>query len=327
MKVLITGANGFLGSWLTKRLLEEGYEVDALVRKNSDLSELHPIKPNLVYGDVTDYASLREAFDKKDIVFHLAGAVGYKKSLRPLMEKVNVVGTENVVNACAKLEIPQLLHLSSVVTIGANTQPIVMNEDFAYNISELNLGYFETKRKAEQIVLAATLQKKIRAICVNPSTIYGFGDAKKESRKNQVKVANGKMPFYTSGGVNVVPVEDVINGIMLALKKGTNGERYILSSDNITIKELFTKIAYFAGVKPPSIQLPNFAMHALGTLDDALSYVGKSVGISSENAYTTTMYHWFDCTKAKTHLGFQPTSADAALEKSVRWMKDNKYIV
>lgn len=325
MRALVTGANGFLGSWLTARLLEEGFQVDALVRKNSDLSELENVKPNLVYGDVTDFDTLKKTFAQQDIVFHLAGAIGYRKTLRPLMDLVNVTGTANVVRACSELQIPQLLHLSSVVTIGASTKPKVLNEDSSYNLAHLNLGYFETKRQAEQIVMNAVTAGKIRAICVNPSTIYGFGDAKKGSRKNQLKVAQGKMPFYTSGGVNVVPVEDVINGILLALKKGKNGERYILSSENMTIKQLFEKIAGFAGVKPPTVLLPNFAMHALGKVDDVLSVFGKTIGITSENADSATLFHWFDCSRAKNELGFNPTSADAALEKSVRWVKDHKY--
>lgn len=326
MKVLVTGANGFLGSWLTKRLLAEGHTVEALVRKNSDLSELKDVKANYVYGDVTDLVSLKENFKNKDIIFHLAGVVAYKKSDRPLMDKVNVEGTANVVQACAELQIPQLLHLSSVVAVGAQTKPIAMTEDFKYNISHLNLGYFETKRKAEELVIDAAKENKIRAVCVNPSTIYGFGDAKKGSRKTQVKVAQGKFPFYTSGGVNVVAVEDVIDGILLAVQKGKNAERYILASENMYIKELFEQIANYANVKPPSIKMPDLALHAIGMFGDALTAMGFSAGLSRENAYTASMFHWFDSTKAKRELGFNPTPSTQAIEKSVRWMKDNKYI-
>ena len=243
MKVLITGANGFLGSWLTKRLLAEGHDVSALVRKNSDLSELDGLKPNFVYGDVTDLESLKTNFQNQEAVFHLAGVVAYKKSQRPLMDQVNVQGTANVAEACHQAQVPKLLHLSSVVAIGAEKNPVPMTEASPYTIGPLNLGYFETKRKAEQIVMAAVKENKIRAVCVNPSQIYGFGDAKKGSRKNQIKAAKGQLPFYTSGGVNVVPVEDVIEGILLAWKKGQNGERYILSSENMLIKDVFQKIS------------------------------------------------------------------------------------
>ena len=330
MKVLVTGANGFLGSWLTKRLLHEGHTVSALVRKNSDLSELFDVKPNYVYGDVTDSESLKTSFKNQEVVFHLAGLVAYNKKDRPQMDQVNVQGTANVIEACAEFKIPQLLYVSSVVAVGAlSSNPEksqALTEGFTYNLHPLNLGYFETKKMAEDLVMAAVFEKKIQAICVNPSTIYGSGDAKKGSRKTQVKVAQGKFPFYTSGGVNVVAVEDVIDGVLLALKSGKNGQRYILSSENMYIKELFEKISRFAGVKAPGLKLPDSVLHGLGMLGDTLNIVGIPVGLSRENAHTATLFHWFNCQKAKTELGFNPRPADYAIENSVRWMKDNHYI-
>lgn len=326
MNVLVTGANGFLGSWLTKRLLSEGHNVSALVRKNSDLSELSDVRPQYVYGDVTDPSSLIETFKNKDVIFHLAGIVAYKASERPIMEKVNVQGTQNVIEACEKLQIPQLLHLSSVVAVGSSFKPLILTEESSYNIHHLNLGYFETKKKAEDMVVQAAKNNRIRAVCVNPSTIYGFGDAKKGSRKMQVKVAQGKLPFYTSGGVNVVAVEDVLEGILLALKNGKNAERYILSNENLTIKKLFSYIAEFAGQKPPKIQLPNWSLHALGFVGDTLNRMNLKVGLSRENAYTASMFHWFSSEKAQHELGFKPTPSVNAIENSVRWMKNNGYL-
>lgn len=326
MKVLVTGANGFLGAWLTKRLLAEGHETYALIRKNSDLSELEGTAPNYLYGDVTDKASLLAACKDKDVVFHLAGVIAYKQADRALMDKVNVGGTRNIVDVCAELHVPQLLHLSSVVAVGASFKPHALNEDSPYNISHLNLGYFETKKQAEDIVVQAVRDNRIRAVCVNPSTIYGFGDAKKGSRKTQVKVANESFPFYTSGGVNIVAVEDVVEGILLALQKGRNGERYILANENMTIKDLFQKIAACAGVQPPRIYMPNWLLHTIGFTGDQLQKFDVNIGVSSENAYTATMFHWFESAKAQRELGFKPTSSDRAIENSVRWMKDNGYI-
>jgi dihydroflavonol-4-reductase len=293
MKALVTGANGFLGAWLTRRLLEEGCQVSALVRKNSDLSELSHCKPVYVYGDVTDRASLLTAFRDQDVIFHTAGVIAYRESERPLMDRVNVQGTQNVVDVCVELAIPRLLHISSVVAVGASITPAPLNEKSAYNISHLNMGYFETKRLAEKIVLTAAWNKKLHAVCVNPSTIYGFGDAKKGSRKTQVKVANGKFPFYTSGGVNVVAVEDVVDGAIKALEKGKSGERYILSSENLTIKDLFQTIADCAGVKAPQFLMPNWLLHAIGITGDQCYKLGLDIGVSRTNAYTASMFHWF----------------------------------
>jgi len=321
MKALVTGANGFLGSWLCKRLLEEGYDVTALIRKNSDLSEIDHLKLKYAYGDVTDKPSLQTAFKNQEYIFHLAGVVAYAKHQRQLMNKVNVEGTQNVVDILIEQQSAKLLNLSSVVAIGSSFKPEILNENSDYLISDLNLGYFETKRIAENIVTRAAKNNLIHAINVNPSTIYGFGDAKKGSRKNQIKVAQGKLPFYTRGGVNVVSVEDVCDGIIQAIQSGHSGERYILSSDNMTIKDLFSKIAYFAGVKAPSIYLPFWLLKILGHIGDI-----RQKGLTTENAYTSSMFHWFDCHKAKQNLGFKPKSSDIAIENSVRWMKDNGYL-
>lgn len=321
-KVIVTGANGFLGSNLCKKLIAQEFDVTVLVRKNSDVSELAGLNLHYVYGDVTDLQSLVQAFQNKDYVFHLAGLISYKKYDRDKMYAINVVGTENVIQACQENKIEKLLYLSSVVAIGSSFTPEVLNENSLYNIKNLDLGYFETKREAEIKVLQAAQAGKIHAVCVNPSTIYGFADAKKGSRKNQIKVAQGKLPFYTAGGVNVISVDDVVEGILLALDKGKNGERYILSHENITIKKLFQMIAQSGGVKPPGFYLPTFVMHILGWFGDLFK-----TGISRENAYTASMYHWFDSSKAQKELGFIPKkSAQQAIDDSVLWMKQNGYL-
>lgn len=326
MKALVTGANGFLGAWLTKRLIREGYQVSALVRKSSDLSELEGANPRYVYGDVTDFESLKAAFHGQDIVFHLAGLIAYKKSDNEKLERINVGGTKNVVEACLATGAPQLLHVSSVVAIGASFTPQPLTEDFTYNVGHLGLGYFDTKKAAEDIVRSAAKTGKLKAVCVNPSTIYGSGDARKGSRKNQIKVAKGKLPFYTSGGVNVVAVEDVVEGILLAVKNGKSGERYILAGENMTIKALFEEIAEAAGVKAPRFKMPDWLLHTLGSIGDGLFSAGVDIGLSKVNAHTATMFHWFDSTKAQRELGFKPTPAKEAIKNSVTWMKDNGYL-
>lgn len=323
MKVLVTGANGFLGSWVTKALVKEGHEVYALVRPKSDISELDGVHCKYVHGDVTDVTSLLEAFKGMDSIFHLAGVIAYKKSQRSLMNKVNVQGTANVVSVCREHKIRRLVYLSSVVAIGAGyTTQEILNEESSYNIADLNLGYFETKHQAEEIVKAACNKGEINAVILNPSTIYGAGDAKKGSRKMQLKVAQGKLKFYTSGGVNVVAVEDVVAGILSAWKKGRNGERYILAGENILIKDLFSLIAAEAGVKPPPYQLPDALLHIVGAFGDFLETLGLKGPLSRENAYTATMYHWFDSKKAQAELEFKPRPAKEAIHNSVQWMKD-----
>lgn len=324
MKVVVTGANGFLGSWLVRALAERGCDVHALVRPTADLSELDGATYKTVHGDVTDPESLKKAFEGADSVFHLAGVIAYKESQRALMERVNVGGTRNVIEACAHAKPRRLVHLSSVVAVGAGLSPDqVLNEDSPYNVGHLNLGYFETKRLSEQLVVEAARSGRQDAVILNPSTIYGAGDARKGSRSTQLKVARGKFPFYTSGGVSILAVEDAIFGILSGWEHGRNGERYILSGENITIQQLFTTIAELAGVEPPKYHLPNVALTAMGTWGDLREKMGLRGTFSMENAKTSVMYHWFDHAKATRELGLRPRPAREAIKASIDWIREH----
>lgn len=323
-KICVTGANGFLGSWLVRHLVQRGHELRVIARPTSDLSELEGSKYELVHGDILDPESLRRAFLDQDSVFHLAGLVAYKAKDREKMEAVNVGGTENVLAACEARKIRRLLHTSSVVAVGAGFSPDeILNENSAYNVGHLNLGYFETKRKAELKVLEWVKAGRGDAVIVNPATVYGPGDAKKGSRKVQLKVAHGTLPFYPGGGVNIVGVDACVEGMIAAWEKGRTGERYILAGENLLIRDVFKIIAECAGVPAPKYRLPTGLLRALGGVGDLLSDWGLSTPVSSETVWTSTLYHWFDSSKAQRELGFSPGSAKAAIETSVKWIKEN----
>lgn len=322
MAALVTGASGFVGSWLVRGLLAQGEKVYVLHRPSSSLAELDGCTVHSRIGDVTDSESVDRALLDVDTVFHLAGLVGYSRAMRPLMDQVNVGGTRNVVNAVKKRKGVKLVYMSSVVAVGASFDGTPLNEESPYNLRHLNLGYFETKHDAEIIVREACRKGDLEAVILNPSTIYGAADAKKGSRKTQLKVARGEFPFYTSGGVSVVSVHDVVAATLMARERGRNGERYILSGENLTIKEVFRRIATIAGVKPPSIRLPSPAVKGIGKVGDLLERFGKKGPLNTENAWTALLYHWFDHSKASRELGFRPRPAQEALEESVGWMKE-----
>ena len=326
MKVLVTGATGFLGGWLVRRLLDEGCEVRVIKRPKSDLEELAGLNIELVPGDVTDSTSLTAACKGVDTVFHLAGLIAYSPVQREAMQRVNVGGTANVISACLETGVRKLVHLSSVVAVGASFDKKPLNEESAYNVAHLHLGYFDTKHEAELLVKSAVASRGLDAVMINPSTIYGPADAKKGSRGVQVKVAKGKFPFYPPGGVNVVSVEDVVDAIIAAWKKGRTGERYIVSNENLLIREVFEMIAGVSGVKPPSIGLPRPAIFAIGKVGDALEKIGKKGPLNTENAWTSVLYHWFDSSKAQKELGLKLRPASYAIEQSVRWMMDHGYL-
>ncbi|MCB0351231.1 MAG: NAD-dependent epimerase/dehydratase family protein [Bdellovibrionales bacterium] len=327
MKILITGATGFIGTWVTKSLLDRGHDIRVISRSGTANFHFPSEKIEVVRADITNQDSLTKAFQDVDSVFHLAGLIGYSRAMRQQMVTTNVVGTQNVVESCLKARCRRLVYMSSVVAIGASFDGASpLNENSKYELHDLNLGYFETKHRAEKIVSEAVTAGKIDAVILNPSTIYGPGDAKKGSRSTQVKVAQGKFPVYTSGGVNVVHIHDVVNAAYRAWEIGRSGERYILAGENILIHDLFKHIAEAAGVPPPRIYLPNPVVHTLGKVGDFLETKGIKTPLNSETAWTSTLFHWFDNSKAKRELSLNPTSAKKAIGESVLWMKEHGVI-
>ncbi|MGE3975025.1 MAG: SDR family NAD(P)-dependent oxidoreductase [Bdellovibrionales bacterium] len=321
MKVLVTGATGFLGEWLAERLVKEGHHVQVLCRNPSKLSAELQKQVHVICGDIVEKQDLEKASLGCEVVFHLAGYIGYTSSERQQMEQVNVLGTENAVHGALKAGVRRFIHMSSVVTVGASPTPEVLNENSTYNLAPYNFGYPETKRAAEQLVVQAVQSKGLDSIILNPSTIYGAGDALKGSRNTQLKVARGRFPFYTRGGVSVVNVEAIVDACIQACTRGKTGERYILSGENVTIQQLFQMIAHEAGVKPPRFFLPNTIVRSLGQLGDFLEKRGKKGPVNSESAYMSTLYHWFDSTKAAQELSFKSQSAKESIKASVQWMK------
>lgn len=324
MKVLVTGATGFVGQWLVDSLLRDGVEVRSIRRKSSAPAE--PLRPGLetVWGDITDEESVLKATDGVDSVFHVAGVVAYSRAQRQLMEAVNVDGTRHVVNACLQKNVRRLVHVSSVMAVGASFDgKVPLNEESPFNLSHLNLGYAETKRMGEAIVLREAKAGRLDAVVVNPGVIYGSGDALKGSRSVQIKVAQGRLPFFTNGGVSVIAIEDLVSSTLAAWNRGRSGERYILSGENLTIRDLFRLIAEAAGVEPPKMLLPNLVARGLGTIGDQLEKIDLKGPLNSERAWTAILYHWFDNSKAKKELGLNPRPAALAIKNSVAWMKQN----
>ncbi|MGH1467319.1 MAG: NAD-dependent epimerase/dehydratase family protein [Bdellovibrionales bacterium] len=325
-KIFVTGGTGFLGSHLLEALVDEGAVVSALYRSEEKLKSfkeqdksLKNLNINWVKGDLFSDWSLKDF----DFVYHLAGYVGYTKEERRMMEKVNIEGTRAVISKIREAEYkPKMIYSSSVVAVGAGLQKgDILNEDSSFNVSKYNFGYFETKKKAEELVFEE-VRKGLRAVAFNPSTIYGPRDMLKGSRKFQLKMAKGELSVCSKGGVSIVHVLDVCDAIIKAAEHGKSGERYILSGDNITIFELLSEIAKQVNVKPPRIVLPTMVLLLLGYLSKGLSFLGIKTGLSLENLQVATMYHWFDSAKAKKELGFAPRSHKEALKDSLSWAKE-----
>lgn len=313
-KVLVTGATGFLGGYLTGELVRLKYDVSVLVRDFAWKQE----GVRAIVGDILDLSSLEKAMEGQEAVFHLAALVALKRSERKSCFDLSVRGTQNVVDACKRSKIQRLIHVSSVVSVGASLTPDRSLDETAENILKgKGFSNFDAKFQAEEIVLAAAKRGEIDGVVVNPSMIFGAGDAKKPARKGNVLATKGKMPFYPPGGINVVAVEDVVDGMIRALEKGKTGERYILSGDNMTFKEVLTLYSTLAGVKPPKTSMSASALKMAGRLVDTLRL---NSSLSYETAMAATLFHWFDHAKATRELGFSPRPGKVAIENSVKWI-------
>lgn len=306
----MTGASGFVGAPLCRELLHHGHQVTVLLRGSSCPGPLASLPLRVVRGDVTDPSTVDAAVSGQQAVLHLASVIAYSRAARPLMTAVNVRGTEVVAEACLAHSC-RLVHVSSMAAVGASEAPEVLDEDSEFALGRFGMGYVDTKRAAEEIVIGMVRKQGLDAVVVCPTNVYGPGDAQKSSRTTQVKVAQGKFPFYTRGGINVVHVEDCARGIAQAMMRGKPGERYILGGDNLTLHRVFQIIAEAGGSRPPWICLPVWVNFILGVLGI----------VPYEKVRLAHLYFWYSSEKARRELGFHARPAKEALEESVQWMK------
>jgi dihydroflavonol-4-reductase len=323
MKVLVTGANGFLGSHLVEQLISAGYTVNALVRSEASSSWLQSINCQQFVGDITKFESLIAAFAGVDYVYHCAGLMSEYRSDTKRLFEINVKGTQNILDACLTFKIKKLVHVSSAVTLGAEFfEGKLRDEDDKYNLAHFKVANTDSKKQAQDLVSKYVREKGLNAVIVNPTLIYGARDALKSVRSQNIKAARGKLPFYTLGGVNIVPVSSVVDGMIKACEIGKKGESYILSGKNISFKDLFGIIAMANNKEGPRKSIPNSLLKIIGRIGDVL---GLQI-ISSANLIIPTLFFNYSNEKAVKELGFCPGDPVAAVGESVNWMRDNKLL-
>jgi dihydroflavonol-4-reductase len=326
-KIFVTGATGFVGQNLVPKLVTEGFSITCLARDPQP--SLFASFPQITWveGDILHSKNkLEPLLTHHDRVYHLAGLVGYKPSLRQALFDINVGGTENILEAAINAGVQEFVHMSSVAAIGSSFSPHqILNEESPYNLQGLGLGYFDSKHEAEKKVIKISEHHSLQTFILNPSTIYGPGDFQKGSRSTQLKVARGEFPFSPPGGANVVHIQDVIQACLQVPSLGKKNRRYIIASENLLLQEVFSLIATFAKVKPPSITLPKEFLYILGASSDGVSRLfsflkGKpqNSSLSLENARVACYYHWFSNQRAQKELGLKFRSSQEAIRDSVQ---------
>jgi len=288
MRVYVTGAGGFVGGHVARRLAESGAEV------------------RTGRADLLDPDALGRAVAGCDAVVHVAALYSYDASAAEL-ERVNVVGTRNVVEACVRAGVGRLVHTSTAGTCGPVPGREATEED-APPAYELGVPYKRTKLAAERLVLEAA-RGVLDAVVVNPTTPVGEGDAKPTPTGRMVRgVATGRIrAFLHTAGLNVVDVRDVAEGHALALERGRRGERYLLGGENVTLEELFARIAGAAGRPAPRVRVPYAAARAAAVVRLA----------NRDEVRLARLPMWFSSAKASAELGYDPVPADDAIERAV----------
>ncbi len=327
MATLVTGATGFLGSHIARKLAERGDKVRILLRKTSKTINIDDINAERVYGDVTDIDSIRKALEGCDTLYHAAGIVSLKQADSKKMEDINVKGTCNVLMAAMEAGVKKVVYTSSVAAIGLKPGKEAADEETPFDPAATDIQYIKSKYYAEQEALKF-FGKGLPLVIVNPSIVIGAGDVYVSTTGIILWYCKRRFPGYTDGGINLVDAEDVATGHLLAAEKGRLGERYILSSRNITIKELFEVIEKVTGIPGPKMKIP-YPLAYMG------AFIAERVfGIPAPNysaiqldSIKASKHYWYvDNSKAVRELGFSTRPLEETIESTVKWFKENGYL-
>jgi len=320
VRVFVTGGTGFIGGEVARQLCARGDDVVCLVRTPAKAAKLTELGCELVAGDLGDSEAIRNGMERCDAVIHAAAMyeVGIPAKQRPAMWEANVAGTERVMEAALAAKVPRIVYVSTVGVFG-NTSKKVVDETYEHPEQSFTSYYEETKLEAHKIVKRMIAEQELPAIVVQPGGVYGPGDTSQVADLLQEFFA-GKLPLlpFPDLGICMSHVEDIANGILLALDKGKLGEIYVISGPATTMREAIETVAGVSGRKAPKRDLPTPLMKALIPIGPL---VGKMMGqppnlrelISSADGVT----FWASYEKAERELGYAPRGLEEGLRQTL----------
>ena len=316
MKALVTGATGFVGAAVARRLLAGGHEVRVLVRKNADRRNLQGLRVEVVEGDLTDAASIERAVPGCEAVFHVAADYRLWVPDPKRMYATNVDGTRAVVEAAVKCGVDRIVYTSSVATLGYRSDGQPADEDTPSTLNDMIGHYKRSKFLAEDAV-------RDLVVTVNPSTPVGPGDIKPTPTGRMIRDAiNGRMPAYVDTGLNVVHVDDVAAGHLLAYEKGAIGRRYVLGGTNMTLREILTELARVSGRRPPRWRLSHRAVLPIAYIAEGWAHVsGREPLATVDGVRLSAKSMYFSSARAERELGYSPGDARMALDRAAEWFR------
>ncbi len=327
-KAFVTGATGFVGSWVASELLAEGFSISCLVRPTSDTRNLPPKGPDVewVYGDLRDPGSLAKALGGVDYLFHVAADYRLWSPRQGEMLRTNVEGTRSLLEACIGRPIERIVYCSSVAALGARDDDVPISEADRVDTKTLIGEYKLSKYLSEQVVLSYS--DRLPIVIVNPSAPIGGRDIKPTPTGRIVlDYMKGRMKAFVHTGLNVIHVRDVAKGHILAARKGRPGEKYILANKNLLLRELFGILEAQTGIPAPTLRMPRSALVPLAYLSEGVSRLtGKEPLIPLDGVRMANKMMFYSGEKSVRELGLALTPVEEAVRDAVQYFSGPEYM-
>jgi dihydroflavonol-4-reductase len=325
MRALVTGATGFVGSAVARRLLRDGHSVRVLARPNSDRRNLQGLDVEVCEGDLTRAASLVPACDGCDALFHVAADYRLWAPDPAELYRANVDGTRSILEAARKVGVPRIVYTSSVATLGIPKDGTPGSETTPVTVDDM-IGHYKRSKFLAEEVAKEFADGGTPVVIVNPSTPIGPNDIKPTPTGRVVRDAMmGRLPAYVDTGLNIVHVDDVAEGHWLAFARGVVGERYILGGYDMSLREVLTDIADIAGRKPPKVRLPHNVVMPIAHVSEAWARLtGMNPIATVEEVRMSKKRMFFTSAKAERELGYTARPARQALEDAVKWFRTQR---
>ncbi|HEY3197663.1 MAG TPA: hopanoid-associated sugar epimerase [Nitrospirales bacterium] len=326
-RALVTGSTGFIGAAVTRGLVAKGVDVRVLVRATSDLHNLEGLPVERQTGDLRDPESLRRALAGCQQLYHVAAHYALWAPDPQVFYDINVAGTRALLEAARDAGVERIVYTSTIGAIGLPPGGGLGTEETPVSWLQMTGHYKRSKFLAEQEVLKLA-REGLPVIIVNPSAPVGPRDIK-PTPTGQIIVdfMKRRMKAYIETGMNLVDVDDVAAGHLLAMEKGRIGERYILGNRNLSLYEVFSTLSRLTGIRAPRVKLPRASIlplaYANQWLSDHLTHRPPRIPLEGVKMAKYVMH--YDCAKAIRELGLPQTPVESAMESAVRWFKDHKY--
>ncbi len=327
MKTLVTGASGFIGSTIVRKLLKTGMDVRVTVRRDTDTKNIDGLDVERVHGDIRDRDAIRKALKGCDSLYHVAAYFAHWSLNKNLFYDINVEGTKTILEEALSQGLEKVVYTSTSNTIGSHGAGNYVNEQAVFNGWKTGDHYAISKYLAE-IEAKKVCDKGLPLIIVNPTLVIGVRDIKPTpSGAMIVDIVNQDMPGFIDGAINVIDVEDVASGHLLAAQKGKIGHRYILGNENLSVGDFFKSVGEISGVKSPKLRLPYPVALALGHLFELGARITKKPPVvSASQVIIGNMGEHFDNSKAVNELGLPLTPIEKTIADTIQWFRENGYI-